>query len=164
MLIKVENVNPFLIPGKINTSLANSIEEKNLFKKNKEKKGIIFIKSTKRNVFCTLLDIDEKKVKTSCSLRVPAYENQYNERENPYTRGLLLGNSFGDKAIKLGYTEFMIYLGSGINKGRRGVVRGLNKRGVKITVLHLGTRYPHNGCRPVKVRRKKFRTKPKNFR
>ena len=38
------------------------------------------------------------------------------------------------------------------------------KKGVKIVFLHLGTRYPHNGCRPIKVRRKKFRTKSKLFR
>nr|QWK44612.1 ribosomal protein S11 [Laminaria ephemera] len=166
MLAKKDNIN--LFSNSVKTSVINIVKEevlenqnKGLLKKNKEKKGVILIKSTKRNVFCTLLDIDEKKVKTSCSLRVPAYENEYNERENLYTRGLLLGNLFGDKAIKLGYTEFTIYLGSGINKGRRGVVRGLSKKGIKITFLHLGTRYPHNGCRPVKVRRKKFRTKPK---
>nr|WBP70025.1 ribosomal protein S11 [Ecklonia cava subsp. stolonifera] len=140
------------------------ISNKGLLKTNNEKKGIVFIKSTKKNVFCILMDSDEKKVKTSCSLRVPVYENKYNERENLYTRGLLLGNLFVEKAIELGYTEFTIFLGSGINKGRRGVIRGFSKKGVKIVFLHLGTRYPHNGCRPVKVRRKKFRTKSKLFR
>nr|YP_011007879.1 ribosomal protein S11 [Agarum clathratum]WBP69710.1 ribosomal protein S11 [Agarum clathratum] len=162
MLAKIDNIN--LSPNSIKIPVVNTVNEVVLENKNKgllNKKGIIFIKSTKRNVFCTLMDIQERKVKTSCSLRVPVYENEYNERENLYTRGLLLGNLFGDKAIELGYTEFTIYLGSGINKGRRGVVRGLSKKGVKITFLHLGTRYPHNGCRPVKVRRKKFRTKPK---
>nr|QWK44254.1 ribosomal protein S11 [Hedophyllum nigripes]QWK44301.1 ribosomal protein S11 [Hedophyllum nigripes] len=163
MLAKVDNRN--LIPNSAKLSEVSEVvseaQNKGLLKQIQEKKGIIIIKSTKRNVFCTLMDTDEKKVKTSCSLRVPSYENEYNERENLYTRGLLLGNLFGDKAIRLGYTEFAIFLGSGINKGRRGVVRGLSKKGVKITFLHLGTRAPHNGCRPVKVRRKKFRTKPK---
>nr|YP_010206427.1 ribosomal protein S11 [Alaria praelonga]UAX19939.1 ribosomal protein S11 [Alaria praelonga] len=161
MLAKIDNIN--LLLTSVKPSLA-TLEKEGILEnpnKNKEKKGVIIIKSTKRNVFCTLMDAKEKKVKTSCSLRVPVYENEYNERENLYTRGLLLGNLFGDKVIQLGYTEFTIYLGSGINKGRRGVVRGLSKKGVKITFLHLGTRYPHNGCRPVKVRRKKFRTKPK---
>lgn len=166
MLVKIDDTNLFLTVVKtsgVNIAQEEVLENQNksLLKKNKEKKGVILIKSTKRNVFCTLLDTDEKKVKTSCSLRVPAYENEYNERENLYTRGLLLGNLFGEKVIALGYTEFTIYLGSGINKGRRGVIRGLSKKGVKIIFLHLGTRYPHNGCRPVKVRRKKFRTKPK---
>nr|YP_010206389.1 ribosomal protein S11 [Alaria crassifolia]UAX19901.1 ribosomal protein S11 [Alaria crassifolia] len=161
MLVKIDNIN--LLLASVKPSLS-TLEKEGVLEnktKNKEKKGVILIKSTKRNVFCTLMDAKEKKVKTSCSLRVPVYKNEYNERENLYTRGLLLGNLFGDKAIKLGYTEFTIYLGSGINKGRRGVIRGLSKKGVKITFLHLGTRYPHNGCRPVKVRRKKFRTKPK---
>nr|QWK44765.1 ribosomal protein S11 [Pleurophycus gardneri] len=161
MLAKIDNINLFLNSVKPLVGKEGVLENQNKGLVNKEKSGVILIKSTKRNVFCTLMDTQEKKVKTSCSLRVPIYENEYNERENLYTRGLLLGNLFGDKAIELGYTEFMIYLGSGINKGRRGVVRGLSKKGVKITFLHLGTRYPHNGCRPVKVRRKKFRTKPK---
>nr|YP_003288869.1 ribosomal protein S11 [Saccharina coriacea]BAI48721.1 ribosomal protein S11 [Saccharina coriacea] len=165
MSAKKDNIN--LIPNSVKLPAVSLVREgvsdiytKSLLKQTQEKKGIIIIKSTKRNVFCTLMDTAEKKVKTSCSLRVPSYENEYNERENLYTRGLLLGNLFGDKAIRLGYTEFAIFLGSGINKGRRGVVRGLSKKGVKITFLHLGTRAPHNGCRPVKVRRKKFRTKP----
>lgn len=167
MLVKIDDTN--LLFNSVKMSVSNLVTEgvvdgqnKGLFKSLKEKKGIILIKSTKRNVFCTLLDTDEKKVKTSCSLRVPSYENEYNERENLYTRGLLLGNLIGNKAVELGYTEFMIFLGSGINKGRRGVLRGLSKKkGIKITFLSLGTRSPHNGCRPVKVRRKKFRTKPK---
>nr|ALG63449.1 ribosomal protein S11 [Saccharina sp. ye-C] len=166
MSAKKDNIN--LIPNSVKLPAVSLVREgvsdistKSLLKQTQEKKGIIIIKSTKRNVFCTLMDTAEKKVKTSCSLRVPSYENEYNERENLYTRGLLLGNLFGDKAIRLGYTEFAIFLGSGINKGRRGVVRGLSKKGVKITFLHLGTRASHNGCRPVKVRRKKFRTKPK---
>nr|QWK44918.1 ribosomal protein S11 [Pseudochorda nagaii] len=127
----------------------------------KVKKGTIYVRCTKRNVFCTLMDTLDKKVKTSCSMRVPAYENEYNERENPYTRGLLLGNLFGDKTIELGYNDLTIYLGAGINKGRRGVVRGLGEKGIKITLVQLGTGYPHNGCRPSKIRRKKIRTKPK---
>nr|YP_011007914.1 ribosomal protein S11 [Aureophycus aleuticus]WBP69745.1 ribosomal protein S11 [Aureophycus aleuticus] len=163
MSVKIDPTN--LLLNSVKTSVVNLVKEEVLGTEGqglkKRKKGVIIIKSTKRNVFCTLMDMDEKKVKTSCSLRVPVYENEYNERENLYTRGLLLGNLFCDKAMDLGYKEFIIYLGSGINKGRRGVVRGLNKKGVKITFLHLGTRYPHNGCRPVKVRRKKFRTKPK---
>lgn len=169
MLVKLNN--KFFFSSFVKSSVVSISKKKilenysqDLINKNRKKKGIIFIKSTTRNVFCTLIDIQEKKVKTSCSLRVPAYENEYNERENLYTRGLLLGNLFGEKVIKLGYTEFIIYLKSGINKGRKGVIRGLSKKGVKITFLHLGTRYPHNGCRPVKVRRKKFRTKPKLFK
>nr|YP_009115001.1 ribosomal protein S11 [Saccharina latissima]AIZ58361.1 ribosomal protein S11 [Saccharina latissima] len=166
MLVKIDNINLLSNPVKLSAVSSviegvSAISTKFLSKQTQEKKGIIIIKSTKRNVFCTLMDTAEKKVKTSCSLRVPSYVNEYNERENLYTRGLLLGNLFGDKAIRLGYTEFAIFLGSGINKGRRGVVRGLSKKGVKITFLYLGTRAPHNGCRPVKVRRKKFRTKPK---
>nr|QWK44803.1 ribosomal protein S11 [Postelsia palmaeformis] len=166
MLAKKGNTNLLFNPVKMSSSnLLTEVVTGGEKKKSKifeEKKGVILIKSTKRNIFCTLMDIEGKKIKTSCSLRVPAYVNEYNERENLYTRGLLLGNLFGDKVIKLGYTEFIISLGSGVNKGRRGVVRGLSKKkGIKITFLYLSTRSPHNGCRPVKVRRKKIRTKSK---
>nr|WJW71306.1 ribosomal protein S11 [Macrocystis pyrifera] len=165
MLTKLENIN--LLSKSVITSIEGFVDtsDKGLLKIPKEKKGIIIIKSTKRNIFCTLMDIDEKKVKTSCSLRVPSYVNEYNERENLYTRGLLLGNLIGDKAINLGYKEFTILLRSGINKGRRGVVKGLSKKkGIKITFLYLSTCYTHNGCRPAKARRKKFRTKPKGYK
>nr|QWK44213.1 ribosomal protein S11 [Akkesiphycus lubricus] len=151
MLIEKSNSKSHIIDG--NSSLVGL--------KTKVKKGTVFIRCSKRNVFCTLMDTLDKKVKTSCSMRVPAYENEYNERENPYTRGLLLGNMFGNKTSELGYNDLTIYLGAGINKGRRGVVRGLGQKGIKISLIQLGTGYPHNGCRPSKVRRKKFRTKPK---
>ena len=126
------------------------------------KKGNIYIKSTNRNIFCTLMDVQKKQVKTSCSLRVPQYENEFNERENLFKRGMLLGELFGDKTLKLGFTEVAIYLDSGINKGRKGVVRGFGKKGIKISFIQLSKGYPHNGCRPSKTRRKKVRTKLKN--
>lgn len=123
-------------------------------------KGNLYIKSTNRNIFCTLMDA-KKKVKTSCSLRVPRYENEFNERENLFKRGMLLGELFGDKIIDLGFTEIAIYLDSFINKGRRGVIRGLGKKKIKISFIQLSKGYSHNGCRPSKARRKKVRTKLK---
>ena len=126
-----------------------------------DKKGNVYIKSTNRNIFCSLLGSKDKKVKTSCSLRVPEYTNEFNERENLFKRGILLGELFGDKINNLGYTEVSIYLDFSINKGRKGVLIGLKKK-VKISLIQLFKGYPHNGCRPKKVRRKKIRTKFKN--
>lgn len=126
------------------------------------KRGNVYIRSTNRNIFCVLLDTQDKKVKTSCSLRVPEYENEFNERENLFKRGVLLGELFGNKIEKLGYTEIVVYLDSNINKSRKGVMVGLKKKKVKIPLIQLLKGYPHNGCRPSKVRRKKIRTKPKN--
>lgn len=126
------------------------------------KRGNVYIKSTNRNIFCILLDMQDKKVKTSCSLRVPEYENEFNERENVFERGILLGELFGDKVENLGYTEIVVYLDFNINKGRKGVMIGLRKKKVKISLIELLKGYPHNGCRPSKIRRKKIRTKPKN--
>lgn len=136
-----------------------------LINSKKGKKGVVFVKCTKRNVFCTLMDLSDEKVKTSCSLRVPSYVNEYNERENPYVRGVLLGELFGSKIMELGYINLTIFLGSGLNKGRRGFLRGLaHTKSISISCLRLGSGYPHNGCRPSKVRRKKNRTKPKLLR
>ena len=126
-----------------------------------QKKGNIYIKSTRRNIFCSLMDTQEKKIKTSCSLRVTQYNNEFNERENHYKRGILLGELFGDKILELGYTEVAIFLDLSTNKGRKGVVNGLSKKKIKISFLQLSKDYPHNGCRPSKVRRKKVRTKLK---
>lgn len=127
----------------------------------KTKKGNIYIKSTRRNIFCTLMDSQEKKIKTSCSLRVPKYENEFNERENLFKRGILLGELFGDKALELGYSEVSIFLDSSINKGRKGVIKGLGNKKLKISFIQLCKGFPHNGCRPGKVRHKKVRTKLK---
>ena len=104
----------------------------------------------------------KKKVKTSCSLRVTEYENEFNERENLFKRGMLLGELFGDKTLDLGFTEVAIYLDSGINKGRKGILKGISQKRIKISFIQLWKGYPHNGCRPSKVRRKKVRTKLKN--
>ncbi|CAN0284576.1 unnamed protein product [Ectocarpus sp. 4 AP-2014] len=127
------------------------------------KRGNVYLKSTNKNIFCILLDAQDKKVKTSCSLRVPEYENEFNERENVFKRGILLGELFGDKVENLGYTEIVVYLDFNINKGRKGVMVGLRKKKVKISLIQLLKGYPHNGCRPSKIRRKKIRTKPKNL-
>lgn len=128
---------------------------------NSLKIGNIFVKSTNKNIFCTLLDFKDKKVKTSCSLRVPEYKNEFNERVSLFKRGVLLGQLFGDKIIELGYTEVYIYLDYGINKARKGVVKGIGEKKIKISFIRLIKGYPHNGCRPAKLRRKKVRTKHK---
>ena len=141
------------------TATKKSIEKEKLLKK---KKGNIYIKSTSRNIFCTLIGIEDKKVKTSCSLRVPEYINEFNERENLFKRGILLGEVLGDKIIMLGYKEVAIYLDFDINRGRKGVIIGLKKKRIKISFIQLSKGYSHNGCRPKKIRRKKVRTKFKS--
>nr|YP_009092618.1 ribosomal protein S11 [Colpomenia peregrina]AIR12181.1 ribosomal protein S11 [Colpomenia peregrina] len=123
-----------------------------------EEKGNVYIRSTNRNIFCTLMDLKDKKVKTSCSLKVPDYINEFNERENLFKRGILLGELLGNRIIDLGYKEVALYLDFSINKGRKGVVIGLKKK-IKISLIQLSKGYSHNGCRPKKIRRKKVRTK-----
>lgn len=126
-----------------------------------QKRGNIYVKSTNKNIFCSLLDVKDKKVKASCSLRVPKYENEFNERVSLFKRGILLGQLFGDKATALGYKKISVFLDSGVNKGRKGFIKGLGQKRLKICFIQLLKAYPHNGCRPSKMRRKKVRTKQK---
>ena len=42
----------------------------------------IYISCTKRNIFCILTDTLSKTVKSSCSLRVSIYKNEFNNRES----------------------------------------------------------------------------------
>ena len=90
-----------------------------------------------------ITDTLSRKVKSSCSLRVPNYKNEFNERENIYTRGLLLGKFFGSKVVSLGYIFFLIYF-TGSNKGRSGVVRSLSKTGIEIYSTVLITHRTYN--------------------
>nr|YP_010401985.1 ribosomal protein S11 [Sargassum mcclurei]UQV81160.1 ribosomal protein S11 [Sargassum mcclurei] len=128
-----------------------------------KKLGSVYLRCTKRNIFCTLVDCKSNVIKTSCSLRVPDYKNEFNERENLYTRGLLLGKLFGNKIISLGYKRIIVHI-VGTSKGRFGVVRSFSKLGIDIHSIALITRTAHNGCRPLKRRRKKLRTKVAGFR
>nr|YP_010372555.1 ribosomal protein S11 [Myagropsis myagroides]UPE50192.1 ribosomal protein S11 [Myagropsis myagroides] len=127
------------------------------------KLGSVYLRCTKRNIFCVLVDSNSKVIKTSCSLRVPYYKNEFNERENLYTRGLLLGKLFGNKIILLGYKQIIVHI-VGTSKGRFGVVRSFSKLGIDIHSIVLITRTAHNGCRPAKRRRKKLRTKVVGFK
>nr|YP_011008368.1 ribosomal protein S11 [Sporochnus bolleanus]WBP70339.1 ribosomal protein S11 [Sporochnus bolleanus] len=122
--------------------------------------GSAYITCTRGNIFCTLIDTLNGKVITSCSLRVPAYVNEYNERENLYIRGLLLGKLFSYRITTLGYNRIILYL-NGTSKGRLGVVRSMGKAGIKVYAMVSDACNPHNGCRPAKARRKKFRSRAK---
>nr|YP_009049439.1 ribosomal protein S11 [Sargassum muticum]AIE46234.1 ribosomal protein S11 [Sargassum muticum] len=128
-----------------------------------KKLGSVYLKCTKRNIFCTLVDCESNTIKTSCSLKVPDYKSEFNERVNLYTRGLLLGKLFGNKIISSGYEKIIIHI-AGTNKGRFGVVRSFSKLGIDIHSIILTSRTAHNGCRPIKRRRKKLRTKVMGFK
>nr|YP_009073524.1 ribosomal protein S11 [Scytosiphon lomentaria]AIQ78528.1 ribosomal protein S11 [Scytosiphon lomentaria] len=165
MLVQVKSINKYFKGIKkylFSSNASMSLINKEVLDKERVKKGNIYIKSTGRNIFCTLIGTEDKKVKTSCSLRVPEYNNEFNERENLFKRGILLGELLGDKIINLGYTEVTVHLDFGLNKGRKGVIIGLKKKRIKISLIELSKGYPHNGCRPKKIRRKKLRTKFKS--
>nr|YP_011008333.1 ribosomal protein S11 [Scytothamnus australis]WBP70304.1 ribosomal protein S11 [Scytothamnus australis] len=121
--------------------------------------GVIYVTCKKRNLYCSLVDATNGKVLTSCSLRVPKYENKYNERENLYIRGLLLGNLFAERVQKLNYSEVFLFL-TGKSRSSSGLLRSFEENAsLKIISITLSTNKPHNGCRPEKVRRVKLRSK-----
>nr|YP_011008054.1 ribosomal protein S11 [Desmarestia aculeata]WBP69920.1 ribosomal protein S11 [Desmarestia aculeata] len=181
MLIKISDLNSYVevssnsLSNKDHLPLLNeknkSVEDNstvmvnslNLFEEDPKinKVGSVYIKCTKRNIFCTLINPLNKKVETSCSLRVPTYDNKHNERDNLYTRAVLLGKLLAQKTIDLGYKELIIYL-TGMNKGQLAIIRSFSKVELEIDSIVLVTSNPHNGCRPAKVRRKKFRSKVRN--
>jgi len=157
MLTKIPDKTKTSESSPVMVNFHNLLEEE----QTAQKLGSLYIKCTKRNIFGTLINPLNKKVETSCSLRVPAYDNKYNERDNLYTRAVLLGRFLAQKTIDLGYRELIIYL-TGSNKGQLAIIRSFDKVEIDIDSIVLSTRNPHNGCRPAKVRRKKFRSKVRN--
>nr|YP_009050511.1 ribosomal protein S11 [Sargassum fusiforme]AIG23778.1 ribosomal protein S11 [Sargassum fusiforme]QJC59485.1 ribosomal protein S11 [Sargassum fusiforme] len=161
----VENLHKFNPVSRFRQKAVKNILIVKYFNSNTgtKKLGSVYLRCTKRNIFCTLVDCESNAIKTSCSLKVPDYKNEFNERENLYTRGLLLGKLFGNKIISFGYQKILVHI-AGTSKGRFGVVRSFSKLGIDIYYIVLTTRTAHNGCRPFKRRRRKVRTKVLGFK
>ena len=130
----------------------------------KGKYGYLVIRCTKNNIFCSVHNCDTRKTETSSSLRVPPHKSEFNEKENVYTRGLILGKVFGNKLISLGYTHLVIFV-KGFSKARAGVLESLYEfheaRDFTLIDVIVMTNDPHNGCRPRKPPRKKSRVRAK---
>lgn len=117
-----------------------------------EKYGYVYITSTKRNLFCTLIDFSDKKVKLNYSygtLKLSKTES---------VPAKLLGQLFITKLKSLKYNTIYIIL-TGIGYGRTLILNSFRNSDIKIVSIKETTRLPHNGCRPKKAKRKKLRTK-----
>jgi len=124
----------------------------NIFESNKL--GYVYITSTRRNLFCTIVDSVDKKVKFSCSYGLAKTD----ARKLGYVPGKLLGQLFVNKIKSLKYNKVYIVL-VGIGSGRIPIINSFRNSDINVLGVTDNTLCPHNGCRPKKLRRKKLRTK-----
>jgi len=118
-----------------------------------EKRAYVYIKSTKRNLFCLFTDFDDKKVKFSGSFGLVKTSNL-----KDYVAAKVLGQLFVDKLSLLKYGAVFITL-NGLGSGRIPILNSFRNSTIKVQSVQDVTLPPHNGCRPKKLRRKKHRTK-----
>nr|YP_009672645.1 ribosomal protein S11 [Dictyopteris divaricata]QDB64130.1 ribosomal protein S11 [Dictyopteris divaricata] len=117
------------------------------------KHGIVYIRGTKRNTFCVLIDGSDQKVKISSSVGSISPD-----KASPYVTTKLLAQYFVQRLIDLKYVRVSVVL-RGLGVGRGVVINSLRNSGLHLHTIKDTTLSPHNGCRPPKVRRKKFRTR-----
>ncbi|CAM9258403.1 unnamed protein product, partial [Discosporangium mesarthrocarpum] len=116
-----------------------------------KKKAIIYISSSKRNLFCSLVDPISSKVLTSWSLA--------SLEDGRFKKSLILGSTHlghlvSEKAQKLGFSLISVK-SRGLGKGISLFIRSLFKSSLIMSSIQDNTESSHNGCRPPKVRRKK---------
>lgn len=120
------------------------------------KVGIIHVRSTKRNTVCSLVDLNDRKVKFSRSLG--CLKDASVEKRNHYTSVRLLSRLFVQKIKELGYGNVSVIL-RGLGPGRAAVINCIREHELRVGLIKDLTSSAHNGCRPPKTRRKKFRTR-----
>lgn len=120
------------------------------------KKGLIFIRATKRNVLFSLVDADESKVKLSSSLGC-VKSGGVSKKVN-YASIRAFSEFFTRKIIESGYTDIsIIFRGLGIT--RVALIHVIRDSSLRLNRIKDETLSSHNGCRPPKQRRKKVRTR-----
>lgn len=117
--------------------------------------GYLYITSTKRNIFCTLINYSDKEVRYSCSIGVVKLSKL--DEANEYASARLFGQFLIHK-LENRYQKLFLIL-NGLSVGRSAILNIFKNSGIIISNIKDRTRSPHNGCRPSKVRRKKTRTK-----
>ncbi|CAL8412664.1 unnamed protein product [Dictyota dichotoma] len=120
------------------------------------KKGLICVRTTKRNVLISLIDINEKKVKLSSSLGC-LKGTGFDKRAN-YASVRAFSEIFTRKIQELGYTDVSLML-RGLGVSRVALIHVIRDYNLKLNRITDETLSSHNGCRPSKQRRKKIRTR-----
>lgn len=118
------------------------------------KQAIVSVRSTKRNTFYNLIDVSDQKVKISYSLG-----SIKSNKRNTYADTKLLAHLFVQQIIELKYKDISFLILRGLGAGRSTLVNAFRNSGLRIGFIQDCTLTPHNGCRPPKIRRKKFRTR-----
>lgn len=116
-------------------------------------KAVVYICSTKRNTFYSLIDMYDRKVKVSLSAG-----DIKPSKKNSYLNVKLLAQVFVQRVLELKYRNLSFVL-RGLGFGRGAALNAFKNSGLCIDSVTDTTLTPHNGCRPVKIRRKKLRTR-----
>lgn len=120
------------------------------------KKGLICIRTTKRNVLFSLIDINKRKVMLSSSLGCVKYDVV--DKKANYASVKLFSEIFTKKIQELGYTDISIML-RGLGIARVALIHVIRDYNLRLNKIKDETLSSHNGCRPRKQRRKKIRTR-----
>jgi len=121
-----------------------------------KKRGLICIRTTKRNVLFSLVDVDRSRVKLSSSLGCVKYGGV--DRKANYASVRAFSEFFTRKIIEFGYTDIsIIFRGLGVT--RVALIHVIRDYNLRINGIKDETLSSHNGCRPPKQRRKKVRTR-----
>lgn len=122
------------------------------------KLGILYLRCSRRNVFCTLIDPKEQLVKFSCSLGISEVSRQALDFKNTYLKSKLLSQYFIRKIQEFSIGRLRIVT-CGLGAGRATLLNTIRNSSLQIISIEDNTLVPHNGCRGPKRRRKKLRTK-----
>lgn len=125
---------------------------------NSSKIGVIYIRCSRRNVFCTLIDPSEKQVKFSCSSGVAEVSQSALKFNSNYFKSKILSQYFIQKIKEFGFGKLRIIV-NGLGTARVVLISALRNSNLQIIDIQDATLIPHNGCRGPKQRRKKLRTR-----
>lgn len=120
--------------------------------------GILYIRCTRRNVFCSLVAPGDRRVISSYSLGISEVSQEALDPKNNYLRSKILGQHFLQKVKELGISELSIIV-RGLGPGRAALLNIIRGSNLTIHNIEDTTLIPHNGCRSPKQRRKKLRTR-----
>ncbi len=118
------------------------------FLKKSDKKGYIYIYSTKNNTIITLTDL-EGNTKFWTSAGALGFKNS---RKSTTYAAQAAAEQLTSKALQMGFSSVIIKI-KGLGYGKESSVRVLLKSRLLITKILEQTPVSHNGCRAVKKRR-----------
>jgi small subunit ribosomal protein S11 len=110
--------------------------------------GIAFISASFNN---TIITITDRKGNTLSWATAGASGFRGSRKSTPFA-AQVAAEKAGQIAKEYGVRNLDVRI-KGPGPGRESAVRSLNNMGFKITNIIDGTRIPHNGCRPPKMRR-----------